>query len=47
MAKCQRKLHLVFAEGVNEAGIDVVDGDPDHHNNQILGHSFREGISIL
>ena len=35
---------LVFAEGVNEACIDVVDGDPENHDNRILGHSFREGI---
>ena len=38
---------LVFAEGVNEACIDVVDGDPENHNNHILDHSFSEGVSIL
>ena len=40
-------LDLVFAEGVNEACIDVVDGDPENHNNHILDHSFSEGVSIL
>ena len=38
---------LVFAEGVNEACIDVVDGDPENHNDHVLGHSFIEGVSIL
>ena len=29
--------HLVFAEGVNETCIDVVDGDAENHNHHILG----------
>lgn len=37
----------MFAEGVDEVCIDVVDGDPQRHNNHILGHSFSEGVSIL
>lgn len=38
---------LVFAEGANEAGIDVVDGDPENHDYHVLGQRFREGVSIL
>lgn len=38
----ERLLDLVFAEGVNEVGIDVADGDAKDHNNQILGHSFSK-----
>lgn len=37
----------MFAEGVNEACIDVVDGDAENHNNHVLGHSFSEGVSVL
>ena len=37
--------HLVFAEGVNETCIDVVDGEAENHNNNVLGHSFGEGVS--
>lgn len=37
----------MFAEGVNEANIDVVDGDPENQNNHVLGHSFSEGVSVL
>lgn len=32
--------YLVFAIGLNETCIDVVDGDAENHNNHILGHSF-------
>lgn len=39
--------HLVFAKGLNEACVDVVDGDAENHNDHILGHSFGEGVSIL
>ena len=39
--------YLVFTKGVDEACIDVVDGDAENHNNQILGHSFSERVSIL
>ncbi len=39
--------YLVFTKGLNEAYIDVVDGDAENHNNHILGHSFSEGVSIL
>lgn len=35
---------LVFAEGLNKACIDVVDGKPKNQNNNILGQSFREGV---
>ena len=42
----RRESDLVFAEGVDEAGVDVVDGDPENHNNDILGHGFREGIWV-
>lgn len=34
-------------KGLNEACIDVVDGDAENHNNHILGHRFREGVAIL
>lgn len=39
--------YLVSVKGLNEACIDVVDGDAENHNNHILSHSFREGVSIL
>lgn len=38
---------LVFAKGLNEACIDVVDGDAEDDNNHVLGHSFGERVSIL
>lgn len=36
----------MFPEGVNEASIDVVDGDSQKNNNQILGHSLDEGVLV-
>lgn len=38
----ERLQDLVFAERVNEVGIDVADGDAKEHDNQILGHSFSK-----
>lgn len=37
----------MFAEGVNEARVDVVDEDPQDQNDHVLDHSFGEGISVL
>lgn len=39
--------HLVLLEGVDEACIDVVDGDAENHNDHILGDGFGEGVSVL
>lgn len=37
----------MFAEGVNEARVDVVDGDPQKQDNHVLGDGFAERISVL
>lgn len=39
--------HLVLLEGVDEACIDVVDGDAENDNDHILGDGFGEGVSVL
>lgn len=42
----KNELYLVFAESLNEAGIDVGDGDAEDHNNHVLGHSFSQRVSV-
>lgn len=34
-------------ESLNEADIDVVDGDAENHNYHILGHCFHQGVPVL
>ena len=37
---------LIFVKGVDQAGIDEGDGDSQSHHNDVLGHSFGEGVPL-
>ena len=37
---------LLFVEGVDQAGIEVNDSDSQSHHNDVLGHSFGEGVPL-
>ena len=39
--------YLVFREGVDQGAIDVVDGDEECHNNDILGCGYVESVARI